>query len=557
MPSFIRHIAFGGLKPAVSPKLLSGANSQVAHNVTLGDGRLCPLKGPVLAHPGPAGSVWTAPSYDDHGAPELVVFPDPEVYLPALYTHCSPGLNHTGVFRKGQPPMRRDNFGVLSPLVPTAPTTPLAATDVTPPSVTPPDNLIGPDARAYTYTWVYAHNVESRPAPPVAVMDTFDGAHWQLTLPPPPPGVLGVRIYRMTYGADSISTPMDQRQMTSYHLVEEIDPSITVWTDTLRQSEMEMGELLTADQCDPPDMEQVFAIENGMLVGWDGNKVFFSEHGEPWNWPAKYRFEVEDRIIGIAVTGNSVFIGTNGRPYRFDVGQADGEDAHTPIRVFPYREFAPIQSRYQISSFPWGAVLACDYSLVQMTESSLMPLIRHLVTDEQWRDKWRPGHLSYRDGRLYAAGAKGGLAWMLDLQHDGHVRADTLVTIDLNATRLHYGIDGELYFIEGGQVYRWGGGPPLAYHWKSPAYRMRGRTKFAAAKVEGDFTNGPSTISIIGDGNVVDTHIATGYETWRLPQSVRYVTWELDVSGVACIDEIHVAQSKYELIQVARETPQL
>ena len=561
MPSFLRHTSFGGIKPAVSPFLLQPPNAQVAHNVRTGDFRLCPLREPAQVDTGLAGCVWTLPTYDLGGQPQLLT-DVAETYIVPLYTACSPGLADYGVFRKGVPPVRLNSSGVSSALVPTAPASAMSVTDVTPASVTPPSDYTGPDARAYTYTWVYEHGVESRPAPPVVVSNTFDGAHWQLTLPSPPVGVLGVRIYRMTYGANEIGDKPDMQQLTSFHLVTEIDPATTVLVDTLRQTEMEMGELLTTDACDPPDMEQVFALENGALVGWSDNRVFFSEHGEPWNWPVRYRFELPHSIVGMAVTGNSVFVGTNAVPYRLDVGMPEGDEPRMPIAVHEYTEPAPIDSRHQIASFPWGAIMAARQTLVQLTGNSVMPLMRHLVTDEQWRTGFRPTWLAYASGRIYGAGASIPMlgttakAWSLDVTHDGHVRPDTLVTLDLEATWLHEGLDGNLYYVApDGRVMQWDAGPGvMSYDWVGPKERMRGRTKFAATKVDGDMSTGPVTVTLSADGAIVHSQLAPSPMTWRMPNGLRGTVWEVWLHGKACIDEVHVAQTKYELIQVPLES---
>lgn len=78
-----------------------------------------------------------------------------------------------------------------------------------------------------------------------------------------------------------------------------------------------LGEAMESTTWFPPvtGMEGIITMPNGMLVGFKGKTVFFSEPYSPHAWPPEYDQAVNFDIVGIAAMGNSVVVVTKGIPY--------------------------------------------------------------------------------------------------------------------------------------------------------------------------------------------------------------------------------------------------
>lgn len=543
MPS-IRILQFGGIRPAVEPRLLPLQYSQVAFNTELRRGSLCSYRQPSRIRGTSDDSLLLPPSSVNGGQ----VMSETDACLAPAYRHCSGSDDVAIFFRDGRPPVIVEADGDRHPLVPIAPTQAAVATVV---SQGGGSDYIGPDARTYTYTWVMEDGTESRPAPASAPVTVYEPATVELQLQPPPARAIAVRIYRTDSPIETMHGSDDNLPRPTFQLVRDVEPAVASWTDSVRMRAVENGGLVTADHCDPVDMDCVQQTEAGYLVGFNGQTVRFSEIGEPHNWPGRYIVELPFRVVGIAVHQDSVYVGTTGHPFRIDISQPQGDEEFMRWTVHRYDAQLPLEHRGAITATDTGAAMATIGGIAHLDRQPVARLrTRNRVDEDVWDDEVAPTHLVWHHERLFGWGGPIG-GFVFGWQGSDNLDIGDFVTIDFSPVTAHAGADGRLYFIDDGAIWTWDtGADPLPYRWRSRIYRAHGWMKWAAAKVVGDQTAGaPVTFRLYGDGVLYWEREVANDRPFRLPCGHRAIEWEIELEGSTCVREVHVATSIQELTE--------
>lgn len=162
--------------------------------------------------------------------------------------------------------------------------------------------------RFYLTTYVNGFGEESMPSNITDEVEILvpSGAEVELTLNTPTTNDQDIqfqRIYRSN-GSD-------------YQLVGQVAIGVTTFTDTLNDDQL--GIVLDTFSFSEPmqDMKGLTAMSNGILAGFSGYTIAFSEAYLPHAWPVEYEQTTEWPIVGIKAVGNSVVVGTEGNPYLF------------------------------------------------------------------------------------------------------------------------------------------------------------------------------------------------------------------------------------------------
>jgi len=130
-----------------------------------------------------------------------------------------------------------------------------------------------------------------------------------LTLPTiPNTGVYNItlkRIYRAATGAYG----------TSYQFLAEVPAAQATYSDSTPTESL--GETIPSENWDmpPAGLRGVVAMPNGVMVGYTGNDLCFSEPFQGHAWPISYRQSTDYPIMGVGVYGNSVVVTTTNKPY--------------------------------------------------------------------------------------------------------------------------------------------------------------------------------------------------------------------------------------------------
>jgi hypothetical protein len=404
--------------------------------------------------------------------------------------------------------------------------------------------------------------VESPPAMPSLTVKSYDDEAWRLSnFSAPPVNAVAVRVYRSSsYMETGEQIPIAPQ--TSYQLVEQVPLPLVggVYVDSRRLKDLDYGTLMTEDSCPPPCMEQVFSTQSGYAVGWAGNDIYFSERYEPHNWPTRYRTTLPHRIVGMAVTGDFVFVGTTGQPFRINTAPAIPANQQAVVDLtidpLPYDENYPCLGRHTMVSTNFGAMYVTHRGLVALQPKGAAQLIsRDRIDEDDWMGM-APNIAAWHNGKYIAVRAPAGDGMVFDVKDsaEGGLDLGDFVTVDLPAVALHSGRDGFLYYgHRDGGVYRWGDGPQVrTYRYRSRIHRLPGVVAFYAMKVVGDY-GPPVTARIYVDGRLVYEGQFTSSRPRRMKRIGRGIEFQVELEGETRVHEWHIATSLADLIEDAKQ----
>lgn len=170
--------------------------------------------------------------------------------------------------------------------------------------------------RAYISTLVSAYGEEGPASKPKLLESEKEDATFAVTVAAVDPDDMGpdrniatIRLYR---------TIVSLNGTANYYLVHEFpaDDVPQTFNDTITDEELADNVILESIAwTGPPDLEGWSVMPNGIVVGWIGKDLYFSEPYRPHAWPVAYSLSLNFEIIGIAVIGQTAVICTKGNPY--------------------------------------------------------------------------------------------------------------------------------------------------------------------------------------------------------------------------------------------------
>lgn len=293
--SIIKLAAFTGESPRTTPRLLPSTGAQVAQSVRLEDGELAPFRKPYAVFELPEALRGRVKTIYRHLGQWLAW--DKTVH-PVPGPVAQDRLYYTG---DGVPKMRV--AGVVYPLALVAPAVKLTSTKGgTATSTTITTTVL------YVYTRVTSFGEESEPSPISSDLVVSPGNTVTLSgfvAAPAGRGYTKQRIYRSQTGTTGGA---------QLYLIAERDDSAANYTDSLSATAF-AEPLPSLDWNPPPDgLKGLVAMPNGIMVGYVGKDLYFSEPYRPHAWPEKYSLTANYDITGLAVSGSTLVVGTKGWP---------------------------------------------------------------------------------------------------------------------------------------------------------------------------------------------------------------------------------------------------
>lgn len=292
--TIIKLAAFTGESPRTTPRLLPDTGAQVAQSVRLEDGELAPYRKPYLVAELAGAASGNVKTIYRHLGNWL--WWDKVV-------HAVPGpvaqdrLYYTG---DGKPKMKVGS--TVYDLALTAPATALTCARVG--TLDPATSA----TRLYVYTRVTQFGEESEPSPISAEVVVSPGNTVTLsgfTAAPAGRGFAKQRIYRSQTGTAGGA---------NLYFIAERNDSAADFTDNIAVDNFNEP-LPSLDWTPPPDdLKGLVAMPNGIMVGYVGKDLYFSEQYRPHTFPVKYSQSVNYDITGIAVSGSTLIVGTKGTP---------------------------------------------------------------------------------------------------------------------------------------------------------------------------------------------------------------------------------------------------
>lgn len=450
---------FFGIAPRFRRKQLPRNYSTVAHDVDLTHGTLRPFREPLKISDKTSGSKVYAVGCDILTWDECVSVSEWLPDSPRLFVTGRVAYPEAATLSKGKLTYRR--LGVLRP-----PKPPVAKASST-------NSETSRDV-AYLTTFVNNFGEESGPSLPSSDVVIEDGQRVQISMDYNPPleyDIKKVRLYRRETGFRTGAEKV-QEAATGWFLVAELKVDTTSFVDNLKMVELDYG-LTTMENREPPaDLKNITTIDqSALLVGSAGNKLVFSKHLQPHNFPLSDEMTLDDNIVALGSLGNNLFVATDGHPYRLvaDAGCSD-RDCRDIVRYDQPMPMIACHTGKGSVITPFGFVYVSADGLVLLPENGNARII---TTDVLSADDWRllephTIRLEYHKGALFIVSDRASFMYWLDNTTYGDTKNKRFITIsdspiDMTETR-----QGELLMMKHDGIYQWNAGNRYRpYRWVS------------------------------------------------------------------------------------------
>ena len=423
-------------------------------------------------------------------------------------------------------PINSYDIGVPKPIP--APTTTKSGT---------PDANTTAETRVYTYTYVNSWGEESTPyaatdmAP--STEDVYPGESVVVTMPTGSITNFEVtkkRIYRSATGTAN----------TSFFFVAEVDLSAPTYTDSLEGDSLnEVLPSLTWVQ-PPTSLKGLIGLANGIMVGFSGNDIYFSEPFRPFAWPIQYIQTVGWPVVGLGVIDTTVVVLTEGRPY-FIQGSHPGSMVMVEADV----NQACISKR-SIVSMGGYVFYASPDGLVGLSPGGSTVVTESMFDKYTWQTLSPEGLLGCMYENKYVGffdtdSGDGGFVY--------DMVAKTWNFHSIYAVGAYNDLKNDALYVineDDKTLYKWDTGAVLSYTWKSKKFTFPEPKSFSCYRVQAEAY--PVTMKIYRDSTSIVSLSITDDALRRIPAGMG-TDWEFQLEGNTEVYNVQIAQSPMELNQ--------
>ena len=513
--------AFTGEIPRIIPRLLPDSAAQIALNTRLNNGAITPLRAPQ--------------DVETLAADALTIYRHNGIWLGwNAVVDAAPGpvasdrLYFTG---DGVPKMRV--AGTTYPLALPGPTVKLTTALV---AGTPDPDL--DSTVLYTYTFVTDFGEESEPAPISDPLTWSPGLDIELSGFQAAPGGRAItkqRIYRSQTSLQGVTT---------LYFIAERAASAANFIDVSGANAI-VEPLPSTGYNPPPDgLTGLTSLPNGMMAGFVGKKLYFSEPYQPHAWPEAYSRTVDFDIVGLGAFGSTIAVMTTGNPY---ILQGTTPETMAMERV---EESLPCLSARGIVDLGYLVAYPSPEGLVTISSQGCVLRTRSLFTKELW-EALNPASFraSRYDGRYIASYEVSGVRRTLQIDMTGE--QPFVLRADAAPTALFSDIGtGELFILTGTRtIQSWDSptAPLLSQTWRSRLNYLPAPVNFGAVRIDGKRIVGQSfACRIIADG-ITRRTIGEINKVKRLPGGFLAEQWEIEITGMVEVSAIRLASNPGEL----------
>lgn len=333
------------------------------------------------------------------------------------------------------------------------------------PTVTPPAPATVDETRAYVYTFVNIWGEESAPSPasdPVTgdITGTWAISAMQVAYP-----IAGshaaldkMRIYRTITGTNSVN----------FRFVAEIDPVSATYNDDESVDTVSLNESLPSNgwNLPPAGLQGIVNMANGIMAGFIGRDLYFSEPYRPHSWPVSYIVSVENDIVGLGVYQSGIVVCTTSNPY-----VATGSHPASVI-LTKLDDVEPCQSFRSIVNGLNGVTYASQNGLVHVDQNGAQNIMSPLMTRNEWRDEYSPQTtVAAADGARTLAFTSISGGYLFNPTEPLGYLVKLSGFVDVSAVQTDQ-FTGEAYIISRDVVFLWNPTStiPLSYVWKSKVF---------------------------------------------------------------------------------------
>jgi hypothetical protein len=259
-----------------------------------------------------------------------------------------------------------------------------------------------------------------------------------------------------------------------------------VFTDTIDIVDLDADALLESLEYDAPDptMKGMTTIHNGMLIGFFGNTVCFSEPNKPHAWPEIYRQQIDAPIVGVGGFGTTILVLTAKTPWVLSGG--------TPSAMALARTdyILPCLSKQSIVNIGFGIMWSSSGGLAVYSQGIVGSdyLTKNVHNWTSWSAAVTPTLVNgaYYRGRYFGSDGTRTFIFERNDQVGGH-----LVQTDVRFTAAHYlAAEDAFYYVDGGELFLWNSPNmgPSVLDWKSKVFTTADYLNFGACRVIADYS---------------------------------------------------------------------
>lgn len=399
-------------------------------------------------------------------------------------------------------------------------------------------------SRFYIVTYVTDWGEESAPSGVSSMVEVDQYSSVQVDIPAPPANrnITKWRLYRSNTGS----------AVSAFQFVAEGDIATRTYLDSQRGEDL--GEVCpTTTWLEPPFrrdpagaakgtapyLRGAVGMPNGIVAGFIDNFVAFCEPYHHYAWPVEYQITTEHPIVGLGVFGQSLFVGTMGRPYIM----SGADSANISAQQLPADQACV--SRRSICGVGNGVIYASPDGLCLATVSGVELLTGELWAREDWQ-KLNPHEIvaAVHEGVYYFWTAN--VSFALDFASRRLGRLDvwpTAVFIDALTDHLYAAVGARVMQLFGDK------GPyKRNAQWASGPAQLPSPTPLAWMQVDADYglAENPVTVRWFGDGELRHEAHFTDLAPQRLPPG-RYMEHRVEVDTSLRVTKVMLAGDTSEL----------
>jgi hypothetical protein len=539
--------SFGGKAPKVFSRLLPNEMAQVATNTRLDSGRLEPWKGNASA------SITPVASYSITGATKTLFRYSSTIWIGSnedLNIVRSPiaedpheRLYVTGIGgATGYPRMTTAAIVGNGTYYALGIPSPAAFDAVTVTGTTAVSGSETPQTRSYIFTYVSAYGEEGVPSQALVsqVVDVYSDQSVTVDFPANPSGAHNL-VKKRLYRTDSNGV---------FRRVAEVQLSTDTYNDTA--ADTALGEEIPTSNFDAPadntssdhpdgPLLGLVSMPNGILAGFSGQTVSFSEAFQPHAFPSGYRLTMKSDVVAIAPLNTGLLVLTKEKPA---IVQGLDPEAMTMTEVDSTLSCVAKRSvvdmgEYVIYASPDGLVRAADNGLSLITEN--------ILTRDQWQDLTPSSIVAFQYEGHYVAFYNNG-SESKGFIFDPRGGKNSYIKLDFYATAGFNDLENdELYLVVGGSVYKFAQGSDLSFTWRTKKFYVDRPINPGVAKVECDSYSPTPTMKLYADGVLKHTQTITNGDLFRLPSGYKANEFEIELTGSIPINQVCVYESAGEV----------
>lgn len=254
----------------------------------------------------------------------------------------------------------------------------------------------------------------------------------------------------------------------------------TTYNDTLSDSAI-LGDELISQGWIPPqvNMTGLVAHPSGALAGFINNILCLSVPYQPHAWREQDQLATDYEIVGLAVFGTEIGVGTKGNAY-----VATGVEPET-MSMQSIKGVYPCLSKRSVCSIGNGFIYSTKHGMASVNIDGVGIMTDNFFTKDEWQ-KYQPSSIltTLAFGRIYLSFSREDKS-MAMLIIDG----DLLVTADIVAWELYTDEStGELYITDPNGIKEWDSikSYPLNNNWRSKDFILTKPVNIGAAKIDFD-----------------------------------------------------------------------